>query len=250
MKKLLVLALAAMCMANACMSEVNVCALPDNQNPMKMTPALFAGASAELIDSLGVHDGIPSSLCSYLVQKDGKNILIDSGNGNEDSQLIPALKVHGLVPEDIDYVLLTHLHGDHTGGLTRAGEAVFTNAEVYINKVEYEGWGNVPESEMGKAYDGRIVLFDADSDLPCGIKAVEAYGHTPGHTMYRVNDILFAGDIMHAVALQLVDPDICARFDQDQEASASSRKALLEYAAEEGLEVYGAHFPEPYYLQF
>jgi glyoxylase-like metal-dependent hydrolase (beta-lactamase superfamily II) len=103
---------------------------------------------------------------------------------------------------------------------------------------------------MGKAYDGRIVLFDADSDLPCGIKAVKAYGHTPGHTMYRVNDILFAGDIMHAVALQLVDPDICARFDQDQEASASSRKALLEYAAEEGLEVYGAHFPEPYYLQF
>jgi glyoxylase-like metal-dependent hydrolase (beta-lactamase superfamily II) len=121
---------------------------------------------------------------------------------------------------------------------------------VYINKVEYEGWGNVPESEMGKAYDGRIVLFDADSDLPCGIKAVEAYGHTPGHTMYRVNDILFAGDIMHAVALQLADPDICARFDQDQEASASSRKALLEYAAEEGLKVYGAHFPEPYYLQF
>ena len=103
MKKLLVLALAAMCMANACMSEVTVCALPDNQNPMKMTPALFAGASAELIDSLGVQDGIPSSLCSYLVQKDGKNILIDSGNGNEDSQLIPALKTHGLVPEDIDY---------------------------------------------------------------------------------------------------------------------------------------------------
>ena len=55
---------------------------------------------------------------------------------------------------------------------------------------------------------------------------------------------------MHAVALQLADPDICARFDQDQEASASSRKALLEYAAEEGLKVYGAHFPEPYYLQF
>ena len=103
---------------------------------------------------------------------------------------------------------------------------------------------------MGKAYDGRIVLFNADSDLPCGIKAVEAYGHTPGHIMYRVNDILFAGDIMHAVALQLVDPNICARFDQDQEASASSRKALLEYAAEEGLKVYGAHFPEPYYLQF
>lgn len=250
MKKLLVMALAAMCMANACMSVVTVCAIPDNQNPMKMTPALFTEAPAELIESLGVQDGIPSSLCAYLVQKDGKNILIDSGNGNEDSQLIPTLMVHGVSPEDIDYVLLTHLHGDHAGGMTKAGEAVFTNAEVYINKDEYEGWGNVPETDMGKAYDGRIVLFDADSDLPCGIKAVKAYGHTPGHTMYRADDILFAGDIMHAVALQLADPNICARFDQDQEASASARKALLEYAAEEGLKVYGAHFPEPYYIQF
>lgn len=250
MKKLLVLALAVMYMANACMSEVTVCAIPDNQNPMKMTPALFTEAPAELIESLGVQDGIPSSLCAYLVKKAGKNILIDSGNGDEGSQLVPTLKIHGVSPEDVDYVLLTHLHGDHVGGMTKAGEAVFTNAEVYINKDEYEGWGNVPESDMGKAYEGRIVLFDADSALPCGIKAVKAYGHTPGHTMYRVDDILFAGDIMHAVALQLADPNICARFDQDQEASASARKALLEYAAEEGLMVYGAHFPEPYYIQF
>lgn len=250
MKKMLVLALMAMSVANACRSEVEVHAIPDNKNPMKMTPALFTEASDSLVAALGVQDGIPSSLCVYLVRKDGRNIMIDSGNGNEDSQLLPALQGLGLLPEDIDYVFMTHLHGDHTGGMTNAGEAVFPDAKVYINKDEYDGWGNVPESDLGKAYEGRIVLFDADSELPCGIKAVKAYGHTPGHTMYRVDDVLFAGDIMHAVALQLADPDICARFDMDQEASAASRKALLQYASEEGLKVYGAHFPEPYYLQF
>lgn len=250
MKKMFVLALAAVLAANACKSEVEVHAIPDNQNPMKMTPALFTEASDSLIAALGVQDGIPSSLCVYLIRKDGKNILIDSGNGNEDSQLVPTLAGLGVTPEDIDYVLLTHLHGDHIGGMVNAGGAAFPDAEVYINKDEYDGWGNVPESDMGKAYDGRIVLFDADSELPCGIKAVRAYGHTPGHTMYRIDNILFAGDIMHAVALQLGNPDICARFDQDQEASARSRKALLQSASEEGLKVYGAHFPEPYYIQF
>lgn len=252
MKKLFVLMLAVICMTEACTSEVAVHAIPDSVNPMKMTPALFTEASDSLIAALGVQDGIPSSLCSFLLIKDGKNILIDSGNGREDSQLIPTLAGLGLAPEDIDYVFLTHLHGDHTGGLTNGGAAVFTEAQIYLNKDEYDGWGNVPESDMGKAYGDRIVVFDADDEsaLPCGIKAVKAYGHTPGHTLYRVGDMLFAGDIMHAVALQRVNPDICARFDQDKEASASTRKAVLQLASEEGLKVYGAHFPEPHYIQF
>lgn len=245
------MALAAVCMASACKSEViEIHAIPDNSDPMKMMPALFTEAPDSLIAALGVQDGIPSSLCVYLIRKDGKNILIDSGNGNEDSRLIPELNSLGLSPEDIDYVFLTHLHGDHTGGLTKGETAVFPEAKVYLNKDEYEGWGNVPESDMGKAYGERIVLFDASDELPCGIKAIKAYGHTPGHTMYRAGDILFAGDIMHAVALQKGNPEICARFDQDKEASVRSRKALLEYAAAEGLKVYGAHFPEPYYIQF
>lgn len=252
MKKLFVLIIAAICMAGACTSEMTVHAISDSANPRTMAPALFTEASDSLIAALGVQDGIPLSLCAFLLIKDGKNILIDSGNGNEDSQLIPRLAGLGLAPEDIDYVLLTHLHGDHIGGLTNAGAAVFTEAKIYLNKDEYDGWGNVPESDMGKAYGDRIVKFDADDEsaLPCGIKAVKAYGHTPGHTMYRVGDILFAGDIMHGVALQRVNPDICARFDQDKAASANARKALFQLASEDGLKVYGAHFPEPYYIQF
>jgi hypothetical protein len=68
--------------------------------------------------------------------------------------------------------------------------------------------------------------------------------------MYRIEDVVFAGDIMHATALQLVNPESCARFDQNKEMSAQARKDAPAAFKAEGLKVYGMHFPEPYYIQF
>ena len=164
--------------------------------------------------------------------------------------MVPLLEVHGVKPEDIDYVFITHLHGDHIGGMVNEGKAVFTNAKVYLNKDEHAGWDNAHDMDMMKAYADRIVLFDADGKLPCGIKAIKAYGHTPGHTMYRIDDTVFAGDIMHGTALQLANPESCARFDQNQDQSAQTRKDALASFKAEGLKVYGMHFPAPYYIQF
>lgn len=243
-------AAAAMMLTTACTSETEILVIPDSINPMTMTPALFTDIPEGLVEELGVENGIPSSLCAFLVRKDGKNILFDSGNGAQDSQLVPVLASFGLTPEDIDYVFITHLHGDHIGGMVKDGQAVFTNATVYLNKVEFDGGDNVAESPMAKAYGERLTLFtDADA-LPCGIKAIKAYGHTPGHTMYRVDDMVIAGDIMHATALQLVNPDSCARFDQDKEKSTQARKDALASFKAEGLKVYGMHFPDPHYIQF
>ncbi|MBR5835463.1 MAG: MBL fold metallo-hydrolase [Bacteroidales bacterium] len=245
-------AIAASVMTASCISvsTTEFHAIPDSKTPMTMTPALFTNVPEGLVEDLGVENGIPSSMCAFLVKKDGKNILFDSGNGGEEAQLIPTLKIIGLSPEDIDYVFLTHLHGDHIGGMVNDGKAVFTNAAVYLNKDEYDGWGDVDESDMGRAYGEKIVLFTEDDDLPCGIQAIKAYGHTPGHTMYRIGDTVLAGDIMHATALQIANPESCARFDMDQEKSAESRKSALELFRAEGLKVYGMHFPAPYYIQF
>ena len=55
---------------------------------------------------------------------------------------------------------------------------------------------------------------------------------------------------MHGVALQLENPEVCARFDQDKENAVASRKALIELAKTEGLKMYGMHFPAPYYIEF
>lgn len=73
-------------------------------------------------------------------------------------------------PEDIDYVFITHTHGDHIGGMVNDGSTVFTNAVVYMNKVEYEGTG-FAENPMVQAYGDKIVLFTEDTELPCGVKA-------------------------------------------------------------------------------
>lgn len=243
-------AAAVMIISTACTSETEVHAIPDNLNPMTMTPSLFTDIPEGLVEELGVEDGIPSSLCAFLVKKDGKNVLFDSGNGAEDSQLVPLLETHGVMPEDVDYVFITHTHGDHIGGMVNDGKAVFTNAVVYMNKDEYEGVEGFSESAMAQAYGNQLTLFTAESKLPCGISAIQAYGHTPGHTMYRIGDIVFAGDIMHATALQLANPESCARFDQNKEQSAQARKDAITNFKAEGLKVYGMHFPEPYYIQF
>lgn len=252
MKNLISLAFAAIFLATSCVSvsTTEVHAIPDNLNPMTMTPALFTDVPDGLIAELGVENGIPSSMSAFLVKKDGKNLLFDSGNGADDSQLVPTLAIHELKPEDIDYVFITHLHGDHIGGMVKEGQRVFPNAKVYLNKDEYDGWGNVDESPMGQAYGKSIELFTEETVLPCGVEAIKAYGHTPGHTMYRIDNYIFAGDIMHATALQLVNPESCARFDMDKEMSAKTRKDMLEFFKSEGLMVFGMHFPDPYYIQF
>ena len=172
---------AAVLMTASCISTTEFHAIPDSKTPMTMTPALFTNVPEGLAEELGVENGIPSSMCAFLVKKNGKNILFDSGNGGDDAQLIPTLAIHGVAPEDIDYVFITHLHGDHIGGMVKDGKAVFTNATVYLNKDEYDGWGDVDESPMGVAYGKKITLFTDSDVLPCGVQAIKAYGHTPGH---------------------------------------------------------------------
>ena len=79
--------------------------------------------------------------------------------------------------------------------------------------------------------------------MPCGVEAMASYGHTPGHTLYRTDDKLIVGDIMHGLALQMEYSDFCARFDMDHEKAIASRKAVLEQVKKEGWTMFGMHFP-------
>ena len=79
--------------------------------------------------------------------------------------------------------------------------------------------------------------------MPCGVEAMAAYGHTPGHTIYHTDNKLIVGDIMHGLALQMEHPDFCARFDMDHEKAIASRKAVLEQVKKEGWTMFGMHFP-------
>lgn len=239
---------------------VKVYPIQDNVEPRVMARALFT-ASDELISTLGLEDGVPASVCAFLVETDGVQILFDAANGAPDSQLLPVLNSLEIAPDDIDYVYITHLHGDHFGGLVSksddgAERDAFKNAIVMIPQKEYDAWMSMPQEQTARlrevlaTYGDRIKTFEYDEELPNGIEAIPANGHTAGHTAYRIDDVLIAGDLMHGVALQLENPDVCARFDQDHANAAAARKALIEMAKEEGLTMYGMHFPAPYYLEF
>lgn len=252
------LAVVTSCGANQ--KEVTVYPIQDNVQPRIMARALF-NASDELIAGLGLEDGVPASVCAFLVETEGMQILFDAANGAEDSQLMPILNSLEVAPDDIDYVFITHLHGDHFGGLaSKAADgtdrAAFRNAVVMIPQAEYDAWMSMPEEQTARLrkvlslYGDRVVRFEESDELPCGITAIPASGHTAGHTAYRIADVLIAGDVMHGVALQLENPEVCARFDQNQENAVASRKALIELAESEGLKMYGMHFPAPYYIEF
>lgn len=230
-------------------TETKLHVIFDNAEPHAMPLALFGEVPDDLVSSLHIADGIPSSVSVMLLETDGQQLLFDAGNGNEKSQMLPKLQEIGYAPTDIDAIFITHLHGDHIGGLVKDGTPVFPQAKLYVPSVELDAWTQSAESTpknvqaMMDAYGENLVKFSIGDALPCGVEAMAAYGHTPGHTLYRSGDKLIAGDIMHGVALQKEHPEFCARFDMDKEQAVASRKAVLELVKKEGWTMYGMHFP-------
>ena len=99
--------------------------------------------------------------------------------------------------------------------------------------------------KLVEAYKGRMHFFEFGDTLPGKVVALEAVGHTPGHTVYQAGKLLVIGDLIHGAALQLAHPDICASFDMNPEDAVRTRKRFLQYAKENGLIMAGMHLPAP-----
>lgn len=230
---------------------VKVTWIQDNAKERLMERTLFADASDELIDSLKLADGIPSSMSTFLVETDGVRILFDTGMGAPDSRLLSGLASLGVTPADIKYLYLTHFHGDHIGGMMKGDSIVFPNAEVYASKVEYDAWLKMPSDRNAQvvktmnAYKDRLHLFEFGETLPGNVVTMNAEGHTPGHTVYQAGKLLVIADLIHGAALQLEHPEICTSYDMDKDAAVKSRKHFLRYAKENGLTMAGMHLPPP-----
>lgn len=235
--------------------DVRATWIRDNGTDKLMPVSLFDGDAAEIADSLGLSGGIPSSVSAFLVEAEGKRILFDTGMGEPGCQLLQGLEALGVAPGEIEYIYLTHFHGDHIGGMLRGDTLVFPKAQVYASKAEYDAWmamdGGMKaqvEKTMG-AYEGRLHLFEFGDVLPGGVMTIKAAGHTPGHTVYQAGKLLVVGDLVHGAAVQMADPSVCASYDMDKRAAADTRRLILEYAEKNGLTLAGMHLPAPAFMR-
>lgn len=228
--------------------------LSDEGDGKLMSIDIFPDAPDSLIDALDVRGGVPSSVSAFVVETDSVTMLFDTGMGAKDSKLRARLRHMGMGAKDIRQIFLTHFHADHIGGMMKGGEPVFPNAEIYASREEYEAWMSMPaeknkmQAETMEAYKDRLHLFEYGDTLPGGVIALDARGHTPGHTAFQTGDLLVIGDLMHGAALQLTHPEINASFDMDKDAAAASRRRLIDYAKENGLTMAGMHLPPPAFI--
>lgn len=227
--------------------SMTVITLRDNAASHAMPNRLFYGEKdSALVEQLSPEGGVPASIHTFLVQLDGQNILFDTGNGTAaGGQLLTRLDSIGIAPADIDYLMITHFHGDHIGGMLLNGTATFANAQVYVPAAEYDFWvtNGDPAGQQAvtmAAYAGRLHRF-APNDV---LLPLEAVGHTPGHTAFRMGRFLVIGDLMHGAAIQLPHPELCAAYDMDRETAIATRKKFLEYIQQENLIAAGMHLPD------
>jgi glyoxylase-like metal-dependent hydrolase (beta-lactamase superfamily II) len=192
-------------------------------------------------------------------------VLIDTGGGSQlmasMGRLPSSLKAAGVSLDSIEAVLLTHLHGDHCGGLVDAeGKASFPNAELVLHRTEAAFWlesdlDKVPDRQtfefvrhMLAPYASRTRLIE-DGEVVSGIHAVPLPGHTPGHTGYRLSSgpssVFIWGDIVHVPAVQSAIPDAGTAMDVDPALAVTTRKETFKQVAEEGSFVAGMHLEFP-----
>jgi len=219
---------------------------------------ILVGADPATIKRYIPESGFKHTANAFLIKAPGRNIVVDTGTG-AGGIIIDKLKKLGVEPEQVDAVLITHLHGDHFGSLQKDGKAVFTKAQVYVASRERDFFTKTNVNQGAVAalspYGSRVVAFEPGelgkntSDLVPGIKPFAAYGHTPGHTVFLVEDsgqkFLIAGDFLHVALVQFPLPEISASYDIDPKAAATTRRQIMDYAAKNKIPVGGMHIVYP-----
>ncbi|WP_315292125.1 MBL fold metallo-hydrolase [Serratia proteamaculans] len=211
-----------------------------------------------------------TSINTFVIDTGKQRVLVDTGAGplfgKAGGHLLENLRAAGYPAETLDAVLLTHIHGDHSGGVSLNGKPAFPNALVYVDKKDVDFWLNTANLSKVEASQRHTFKESADSLNPViaadklrtftaplrvldGILALPAPGHTPGSVVYRVESegqtLVLWGDIIHAKAVQMPDPEVAIHFDVNQQQAVQTRERILAQVAREGDWVAAAHISFP-----
>jgi glyoxylase-like metal-dependent hydrolase (beta-lactamase superfamily II) len=254
--------------------DIEVTALLDGHLPLQreLFPAAMAdqAASDRLLDQAFLpHQPVPTAINAYLVNTGNRLVLIDTGTANlmgPDLGRVGAnLAAAGVTPDQVDTVLLTHVHPDHFGGLvTTEGRPTFPNAEVLITEADAAFWTDqgiasrapadfqpfwTMATQVITACGDRVRRITPGGAVLPGITSIAAPGHTVGHTGYRLSSgnaqLLVWGDIVHVGPYQFARPDWSLAFDTDLPQAAATRRRVFDMVATDRLMVAGAHIAFP-----
>jgi len=240
-------------------------------DPVKIFPGISEEYTRELVKGYPQHNGMIISPYSFLFVDTGLNkILCDMGAGSlgpDTGKFIDSLKMGGVMPEEIDNVIITHAHPDHIGGtLNEKGFPNFPNACYYIWKEEWDFWFSddsfssvedhystilKPEvfmktarGQLGPVRD-RIIFMTKESEILPGVHIHRTPGHTPGHIavsfVSEENELYFVGDAI-VFSFLIENPDVIPVFDLIPGEADKTKRDLCNILSAKRALVHAQHF--------
>ncbi len=203
---------------------------------------------------------------AYLWRTPEHTMLIDAGGRGAfpgTGSMFDALAAAGVTEDEIDTVLVTHLHPDHIGGMLTDGAPTFANAVVHVHEADIGFWGSEEVKAQAPAdfhpffdlaagvlaaYGERVMPFNAEDDVAPGVTAMPLPGHTPGHSGFLLggaDPLLVWGDVVHVGVFQFPKPEVTIGFDTDQDLAAATRAKVFDMAATDRVRVAGMHLAFP-----
>ncbi|AHX13402.1 beta-lactamase [Dyella jiangningensis] len=250
-----------------------VTALNDGTIDFPMDKLLIGESPDEITaDYRKVFQKLPaeSSMNQFLINTGDRLVLVDTGAGSfygpTLGNTVNNLRAAGYTPEQVDDVVITHMHVDHIGGLAKNGQRFFPNAVLHVDKAEYNYWMNQANSagaseavricfevapKMFNPYlaAGKLKLFQGDTQIAPGIRATPEAGHTPGHSFFVVESkgakLVLWGDVVHSAPVQFHDPSVRIVWDSDDKRAEHVREIAFADAAARGYLIGAAHLPFP-----
>jgi glyoxylase-like metal-dependent hydrolase (beta-lactamase superfamily II) len=233
-------------------------------------PTFGNNQTPEAVQAYATSQGLPPTkmeavYVNTLVNTGKELVLFDAGNprgrlptaGNLSDLIVTA----GYKPEQVDVVVITHGHPDHVGGLMHEGKPIYPSARYIFPEVEFDYWKkgeNIPEARKATRdlfmknaapLGEKATFLKGEGEVVAGIRAVPAYGHSPGMMAFHVESegqrLLNWADVANHYVMSVQQPEWHVAFDQDKEMGVATRKRIFDMVATDRTAVVGYHMPFP-----